>query len=240
MIGSDDVLALPFFGFETREGAYEAVADALTASVLEAHETGRRARIALSGGSSPAPAYTVFASRELDWSRVDIALVDDRWVDLDDTGSNEAMVRHVFQAADGVTIYGMKTSTPTPFVAETEVDVAYSALRPFDAIVMGMGPDAHTASWFSGSPQLGACIDRDNPRTVLGVDASAAAVASPYPLRMTMTLPPVSEAQQIVFLLFGDDKKQVLSQALATDVTQAPINAIIEAATEQCLVIWAL
>lgn len=236
---SDSTQDIALFAFEARSGSHDALANALAASVTAALNAGRRARIALSGGTSPAPAYAAFAKMDLDWSQVDIALVDDRWVDLEDAGSNEAMVRQVFGDAVGVRIFGMKTSHETPFVGESEREPVYAALRPFDAVVLGMGPDAHTASWFAGSPQLGDCLNAQTERTVIGIDASAAPVSGDYPLRMTMTLPPVSEAAQVILLMYGTDKKQILSQALDTPVTQAPIRAAIEACGERLVVFWA-
>ena len=234
-----DIHELALFTFESRSSIEDAVATALSASTKAAHKAGRRARIGLSGGSSPAPAYRNFASMDLDWSRVDIALVDDRWVDLDDGGSNEAMVRDAFKAATGVTIYGMKTPHGTPFAAQSILDTTYAALRPFDSIVLGMGPDAHTASWFSGSPQLASCLSAHSSQTVIGVDASAASVSGAYPLRMTLTLPPIAEVEQIILLIYGDDKKQVLTNALNTPVTEAPIRAVVEACGERLVVFWA-
>jgi 6-phosphogluconolactonase len=232
-------LELPLFAFEDRQSACLATANALAAFAQAALDEGRRARIALSGGSSPAPAYRAFAEMDLDWSQIDIALVDDRWVGADEAGSNEAMIRDAFAAAQEVTLFSMKTPHATPFEGEASLDPIYKGLRPFDAVVLGMGPDAHTASWFSGSPQLGACLAYDTDQTILGVDARAAPVAAPYPLRMTMTLPPIAEASQIVVLLFGADKKHVLAQALDTDVTQAPIRAVLEASGERVVVFWA-
>jgi 6-phosphogluconolactonase len=229
----------PFLSFPSRPAAEEALAAALEAGVRDAHSEGRRARIALSGGSSPEPAYRAFAAKQLDWSKVDIALVDDRWVDVDQAGSNQAMIQRAFASATGVTIFGMKLPTSNPKLAEAELDGVYRALRPFDAIVLGMGPDAHTASWFPASPDLAACLDPQGPATVLGIDASLAPVAAPYPERMTVTLPVVSEAQQILILLFGADKKQILQQALDMSVTNAPIKAVIDATGARCVALWA-
>jgi 6-phosphogluconolactonase len=234
-----DTQELALFAFDDRAGAENALGTALAASVKAALEEGRRARIALSGGSSPAPAYAKFAAMELDWSSVDIALVDDRWVDLDSVGSNEAMVREAFKDAKGVTIFGMKTPHTTPFEAQATLDPTYAALTPFDAIVLGMGPDAHTASWFPGSPQLAQCLNANAPETVMGVDASAAPVSGAYPLRMTLTLPPIAQAEQVILLLYGDDKKQVLVNALNTPVMQAPIKAALEACDDRLVVFWA-
>ncbi len=234
-----DTLELPLFRFEDRKSACNATADALAVYAQNAITEGRRARIALSGGSSPAPAYQAFAAMDLDWHQVDIALVDDRWVDLADAGSNEAMIKRAFEPAVGVTIHSMKTAHLMPFEGQATLEPVYAALRPFDAIVLGMGPDAHTASWFAGSPQLGACLSYDTAQTLMAVDASNAPVAMPYPLRMTMTLPPIAQAGQLILLLFGEDKKQVLADALNTDVTQAPIKAVLEACGDRCVVFWA-
>ena len=230
---------IPFLSFPSRSAAEEALAAALEAGVRDAHADGRRARIALSGGSSPELAYRAFAAKDLDWSKVDIALVDDRWVDLDQAGSNQAMIERAFASATGITIFGMKLPNASPKLAEAELDGVYRALRPFDVIVLGMGPDAHTASWFPASPDLAACLDSQGSATVLGVDASLAPVAAPYPERMTVTLPVVSEAQQILILLFGADKKQILQQALEAPVTNAPIKAVIEASGAKCIALWA-
>jgi 6-phosphogluconolactonase len=234
-----DTLELPFFAFEDREQACQATADGLAAFTIAALNDGRRARIALSGGSSPAPAYQAFAQMELDWSRVDIALVDDRWVDLDNAGSNEAMIRKAFEPAIDVTIHSLQTGDATPFEGQSRIESIYSRLRPFDAVVLGMGPDAHTASWFPGSPQLEECLTLASSKTVMGVDASNAPVAAPYPLRMTMTLPSVVQATQVVLLIFGDDKKQILANALDTNVTQTPIKAVLEACGDRVVVFWA-
>ena len=230
---------LPLLGFPSRAAAEQALADALEAGVRDAHAQGRRARIAVSGGSSPEPAYRAFAAKDLDWSKVDIALVDDRWVDVDQPGSNQAMIERAFAKATGVTVFAMKRPTASPKQAEAELDEVYRALRPFDAVVLGMGPDAHTASWFPASPDLAACLDLQSPATVLGVDASLAPVAAPYPARMTLTLPVVSEANQVLILLFGADKKQILQQALEAPVTIAPIRAVMEATRTRCIALWA-
>lgn len=230
---------LPILAFPDRRSAEISLADALAASVTAAHGEGRRARIALSGGSSPAPAYARFASMDLDWSRIDIALVDDRWVDANCAGSNEAMIRTAFGPATGVTIIGMKTQDETPFAAEAGLDPVYAALRPFDSVVLGMGADAHTASWFSGSPQLANCLSPDGSATVLGVDASTAPVAAQFPLRMTLTLPAIAQCDQVIVLLFGDEKKQVLIEALDAPAMKAPIKAVVEACDDRCIVFWA-
>jgi 6-phosphogluconolactonase len=229
---------------DSREDAGQALASHLATIICAALATGRRARIALSGGSSPEPAYRALARTELDWSRVDIALVDERWVDPDSDGSNEAMVRRAFEQAHGVTIHGMKGPLPDPRGAAAEaLDPIYASLRPFDAIVLGMGPDLHTASWFEGSPELAACLDRSTHASVLGVEVSKAPVGAAFPLRMTITLPVVEECPDVSLLMFGQDKIELLERRLeapaAASVTIAPIQAAMAVLQDRFAVYWA-
>ena len=74
-----DVIEFPIFRFDSRAEASAAAAEGLAAAIAAAHAQGRRARIALSGGTSPGPCYEALAKKPLDWTGVDVALVDDRW-----------------------------------------------------------------------------------------------------------------------------------------------------------------
>lgn len=231
--------AFALFKFDSRAEASEALADALAVAAVAALAAGRRARLALSGGSTPGSCYRALAGRDLDWSRVDLALVDDRWVDEDNPGSNCALLRQCFAAATGATVHPMKIGQTGAREAAVALDSAYAALRPFDALVLGMGPDAHTASWFPGSPDLESALDPDTPATVAAIDASMAPVAAPYPWRMSLTLPPVAEVPMVAMLLFGADKRAVLEEALSRDILDAPVRAIVEAAGERFVVFHA-
>jgi 6-phosphogluconolactonase len=226
----------PVLSFETREAAALSLADALEVAARAALDAGRRARLALSGGTTPEGAYRALAARDLDWSRVDLALVDERWVDADDPASNEGLLRRAFAAARAVTIHPMKTAHATPAEAVATLDAPYARLRPFDAVALGMGPDAHCASWFPGGIGLAAALDPAGAATVAAIDAQAAPVSGAHPLRMTLTLPPVAEAGMVALLIFGDDKLATLEAALGRPHLDAPIRAAVEAAQERFMV----
>lgn len=229
---------VPFFSFASHKEANIALANALYAAVSAAHHEGRRARIALSGGSTPEPAYREFASRDIDWEKVDIALVDERWVELENDGSNEKMLRRAF-ASTKANVIAMKNSASTPFEGAAELDKIYAKLRPFDAIVLGMGNDAHTASWFTHSNGLDKILDKNCEQTVAGIDASHSEVGKAFPLRMTMTLPPIATAKMVLLLIFGEEKKQVLNSALIGEAELAPIKNARDAAQDSFVVFWA-
>lgn len=228
---------VPFFVFRARNLANEALANALFAAAQSAILEGRRARIALSGGSTPEPAYKEFASRNLDWEKVDIALVDERWVDIDDDGSNEKMLRRAFSGTKA-NIISMKNGAKTPFLGVAEVEKIYSTLRPFDAIVLGMGNDAHTASWFPNSEGLAQILDANCPQSVAAIDASQSDVGKAYPLRITLTLPPIKEAKMVLLLIFGEEKREVLNSALIGEAELVPIKIAHIAAQDSFVAFW--
>ena len=229
---------VPFFSFASKSEANIALANALFAAASAALHEGRRARIALSGGSTPEPAYKEFASRDLDWEKVDIALVDERWVDVDNDGSNEKMLRRAFSGSNA-NIIGMKNDAATPFAGAAELEKIYAKLAPFDAIVLGMGNDAHTASWFKDADGLEEILSQNCKQTVAGIDASHSEVGKAFPLRMTMTLEPVAKAKMVLLLIFGEEKKQVLNSALIGEVEEAPIKFARDAAQDSFVVFWA-
>lgn len=231
--------ATPLLSLTSREHLAGAVADVL-AGVIEAALARRpRASIALSGGGTPGPAYRLLAGRALDWSRVDIALVDERWVAPDAPGSNEALVRDAFAAAAGVTVHPMWRGTETVHgdVRAAQADLAQ--LRPFDAVLLGMGADAHTASWFPGAAGLDAALDPATPDTIAVIDATGCPGAQGWPVRITLTLPPVAEAGWVGLMLSGADKRAVLDAALAAPPAVAPVRAALESAAPRAVVFWA-
>lgn len=225
--------------FESKEGAYQAIASALESAAINGITKRKHANIALSGGSTPEPAYVDFAKRNLDWSNVSIALVDDRWVDNDNEGSNEAMLHRAFESAKGVKIIGMKNNAATPEEGCEILEPIYKNMRPFDAIILGMGNDAHTASWFSGANHLEDILRNDCAQTIAAIDASHSVVGGKYPQRMTLTLPPIAESEMVILLIFGQEKLKVFEQSVTGDARSAPIKAAIDAASCGLMVFWA-
>ena len=153
------------------------------------------ANVALSGGSSPRPAYTAAASA--DWSQTMVWFVDDRAVPPGDPRSNYDLV--------------METLDP-PNVRRIEAELgAEAAAERYDALlegvqldlaVLGMGPDGHTASLFPGRPEL----DVTDRRVVAVPEAGM----EPYVPRVTMTFPMLASARRRIFLVTGADKRDRL------------------------------
>ncbi len=219
--------------FVNRAAAAQACAAALAEAAQTALSEGRRARLALSGGSSPEPAYQRFAQADLDWSRVDLALADERWVEPSDPGSNEGLLRRCFGTV-GATIAPMKTEHASPSQASDAVSEAYARLIPFDALLLGMGTDGHTLSWFPGAQGLQAAMDAGQDRWVAPIYADYAA-NSGHPWRMTLTAPAIARARALILLIQGAEKRAAFERGLA--LGDVPIAAALKLSRNP-LVLW--
>ena len=110
-----------------------------------------QATLVLSGGSSPIDLFERLALIELDWSRVTVLPSDERWVATDQPESNEAALREhlLYGPGNAARLFGLYRDKGTPDDATSQLDAELRQLpRPFDAVVLGMGEDGHTASLF--------------------------------------------------------------------------------------------
>lgn len=199
----------------------EATAARLVARIDAA---GGAARICLTGGSTPRTLYSLLATppwrKRIAWSGVQWFIGDDRFVSPDDPLSNMGAARTLFlnRCAAPDTVHAMPTGNASPDDSarayEAMLRSAYGAdrldpERPlFDAVLMGVGPDGHTASLFPGAPTLAETV-----RWVVGV--SEAGVA-PFVPRVTLTLPVLNACREMLVLVSGADKRAVLNR-LAID-----------------------
>ncbi|GGF65507.1 6-phosphogluconolactonase [Azorhizobium oxalatiphilum] len=219
----------------------EALARALAAHVAEALRrriaSDGAASLAVSGGRTPIRFFEALSGAPLDWDKITVTLVDERWVPETSERSNAALVRrHLLQgpaaAAHFVPLY---TGDATP---EDGLEDAHAAMamvpRPFAAVVLGMGDDAHTASFFPGAPTLYAAID---PRTDADLVAVHAATAGEP--RITFTIRPLIGADALFLHIEGPHKRMVLDAAREPgDALERPIRAILLHSPRPLDVLW--
>jgi 6-phosphogluconolactonase len=221
--------APPLREFPDRDALVRALTDVCRDAVVAAVEARGRANVALSGGSTPAPLYRALAAEAIDWCRVTLALVDERWVAPDHEASNERLARESFATAlaAGATLATMNTTAASADEALGEVEARYRRLRPFDLIVLGMGVDGHAASWFPAAQGLAQALDPADGETVAAVRAVGSAVAGAYVERMTLTRPAVAEARRGVLMLVGAEKRDAWARAAAPGPEAAmPVRAL--------------
>ncbi len=221
--------------FESRDALMSAAAERMARALRAGIAARGTACVALSGGATPAPAYARLAATPLYWPKIMLALVDERFVSLDDEGSNEALVRRTMADAfsAGADFNPMFAALPTVGEAADLSDVVYRDLT-IDAALMGMGEDGHTASWFPGVPMLGNALDLDNPRAVMALHAPQAAGS---PDRLTLTRSAVARAGVVILLVTGDEKRARLERALQHN--DAPVSALFAPNMPAPEVLWA-
>ena len=155
-------------------------------------------RIALTGGASVGAVYERLAEHELDWPAWHVWWSDERDVPPDDALSNERLARETLLS---------KVAVP-----ESQIHPLRSTDVPlperFDLVLLGIGPDGHTASLFPGRPELEAT------EPVLYVPEAG---LEPYVPRYTFSLPLINSAPTVAFLVGGEQKRDILARVLAGD-----------------------
>ena len=195
------------------------------------------ASLVVSGGKSPIKMFELLRAESLDWSRVCVALADERWVDPTDPDSNEKLVRDVLLKgpAEAARFIGLKNGAPTPDLGAVSAWETFARVpRPFDAVVLGMGDDGHTASLFPRSPNLPSAI---NPSAVAGCVGMWSPVA-PHP-RLSLNLSALLDSRRIVLLITGAQKWNTFSAASAEGPVQdMPIRAVLRQHRTPVEVMW--
>lgn len=212
----------------------EHIAAALSASIAEQG----RASLVVSGGSTPVPLFARLSELDIPWQHVVITLADERWVEPSSPDSNEQLVRkHLLKnrAADAVFI-GLKNTAATAEEGEMICERHLQSIpRPFTAVILGMGNDGHTASLFPGAAQLAQATDMHCGKLCTALKPQTA----PHE-RMSLTLPALLDAREIILHLNGPDKKAVLEKALAAGPPEAmPIRFILQQQEVPVVVYWA-
>lgn len=208
---------------------------AIIAMLRQALMTRGCATLMVSGGSSPKPLYEKLSKADLDWSNVTISLVDERWVDLGQPGSNEDFIRqHLIQnKAKRAKFYGLKTKHETVEGGLKEAEARFSkAGRPFDICVMGMGSDSHTASWFPNSTGLKKALAPNNENILCSITAEKSTVTGEHLNRISVTLNSVLYSHAIVLFIPGTEKRNVFEAASEKPLFDAPVKALLRAGSK--------
>jgi 6-phosphogluconolactonase len=181
--------------------------------------------------------FELLRARSLDWSRVCIALADERWVDPSDAASNERLVREVLlqDRAAAARFLGLKNGAPSPDLGAVSAWETFARVpRPFDAMVLGMGDDGHTASLFPRSPNLASAL---NPAAVAGCVGMWSPVA-PHP-RLSLNLTALLDSRRIAILITGEAKWRTYVAACAPGaVEDMPVRAVLRQTRTPVSVMW--
>ena len=205
-----------------------ALAEAAAAATAERLRTalGERGRAALvaTGGRSPGPVYDRLTGARLDWARVVVTLSDERCVGDDDPASNARLVRERLLVGPAARAH-LLPLWPEPDPA------AIAALRPFDAVLLGMGEDGHIASLIPGDPGLEAGLTEAGPTRPV-----PAGLGKPPLARITLTLPALLDSRAIFVLIAGEAKRRVVERAMAGE--DLPVGRLLSQARAPVRILW--
>jgi 6-phosphogluconolactonase len=204
--------------FQDSAAIAEAAAHQFVALAQRSVETTGRFSVALAGGTTPMAMYALLAQPpfrdQVPWSHLHLFWSDERYVPPDDSESNFRMVRealldHIAIPAANIYLIPTVGSTVegTAESYEETIKAFFDGAPPrFDLILLGVGPDGHTASLFPGFPE----VVRPSGRLVAAVHNSP----KPPPDRITFTLPLINAAMNVMVLANGVEKATAVRNAL--------------------------
>ena len=210
-----------FRAFATRAEASTALADTLAACLGEAVRAQGHARLVVSGGTSPAAMFRELREKDLPWASITVVPSDERDVPADHADRNDAMIRRELLAGPAA---GARL---LPLIPPGELP------DRFDAVVLGMGADGHTASLFPGSPDLPGALASDQPLAELDVPQLNMR-------RVSLTPSALLNTGRLFLLIFGDDKRRVFEEAQrGHDIEAMPVRVLLEQGRAPLAVYWA-
>lgn len=201
--------------FDNRVALAKALADRVARGLSRAISRQGSAVLAVSGGSTPALFFEHLSHENISWEKVTITLVDERQVDEQSPRSNAALVKR------GLLQNHAAAARFVPLFQNQQA----AATLALDVVVLGMGEDGHTASFFPEGNNLAAALDKNNKANIIAMEAPGAGEP-----RLTFTLTALSKAKVLCLHIEGEKKHDVLEAAIAgTDAMAMPIRAVLTA-----------
>jgi 6-phosphogluconolactonase len=198
-----------------------AVAEAVAERLRRAVERG--GSVVLTGGKTPEQAYERAAVLAPDWSRVELWWGDERCVPPDDENSNYRMAKRALldrlQRPPAVVHRIPGEAGKEAGADEYEAELGDTEL---DLLLLGIGPDGHVASLFPGKPSLDV-----TDRRVIGSEPGL----EPWVDRVTLTLPALRAANEILFVVSGDAKADAVRRAFAAEPSPETPASLVRAAS---------
>lgn len=222
--------------FRDKQALADSLADQVAADLAAAVKSRGAATLAVSGGSTPARFFAALSSRDaVQWDRVTVTLVDERWVYETSERSNARLVKATLlqgraASARFVPLYQGGATPDAAAIART--NAALAAMGPLDVAILGMGNDGHTASFFPGGDTLAEALTADGPAIAI----NAPGAGEP---RVTLTLKRLLAARALYLHIEGEEKVETLERAEAEGPVEAmPVRAVLRQTQTPLTIFW--
>ena len=224
----------PIEAFADRAALAEAASGLIADRLARAIKARGRAGLIATGGSTPAETYRRLAKAALDWSKVAVALTDERWVQPTSPDSNERMLRETLLTGPAAAAHFVPlwSQAQDPEAAARAAEPDIRALEPFDVVLLGMGEDGHVASLFPGSQALEVGLDPGARRLCIGVPDG---LPAPPQARISLTLPALMHGLVLV-LVTGQAKRRTLEAALGG--ADLPVRRVLGHPRAEVRILW--
>ncbi len=203
--------------FADRERLAWHLASDVAAALRRLVETNGRATLAVSGGETPKLFFEKLSHMGIPWQAVTVTLVDERQVPETSQRSNAGLVRaHLLRDKAAAARFVPLHDNP-----------AAAELEPLDIVILGMGNDGHTASFFPGGDNLATALDPETKRRIVTMTAPGAGEP-----RLTFTLPVLTDTGYLALHIEGAEKRKVLDMALKDGPAEVmPVRAVLRSKT---------
>ncbi|MBP6300334.1 MAG: 6-phosphogluconolactonase [Arenimonas sp.] len=193
--------------------------------------------IGLAGGSTPMAAYAEWAEAQLPWSNIELTLIDERFVPLSDSQSNEHHIAKAFSAIQKQLAgwhglyHDVENIEQCAALANQELQVLNHAM---DIVVIGMGADGHIASLFIESADYISAMDTHNTEVVLPIRFN-----QPQKIdRLSFSLAELLKAKKAMICITGDEKRAVIEQSMRDSQSPYAMTQFLNAYQNPVEIFW--
>ena len=208
--------------FENKKNLESSLLLKISTCISDAIKKYGDARFLLSGGSTPMNLYSLLSEETIEWEKVKIGLVDERFVPIENLFNNETQIKNnlLKNSAKFATIFGMVYNYENEILNLKMVNQQYKTFfERIDFTILGMGEDGHTASLFPGDKESEELMNTSN----IGI-FSTKSPSFPYN-RITCSKELIAKSNYIALFISGETKFNVLKNSIET---QVPISYFVK------------
>jgi len=208
--------------FENKKNLESSLLLKISTCISDAIKKYGDARFLLSGGSTPMNLYSLLSEETIEWEKVKIGLVDERFVPKENLFNNETQIKNnlLKNSAKFATIFGMVYNYENEMLNLKMVNQQYKTFfERIDFTILGMGEDGHTASLFPGDKESEELMNTSN----IGI-FSTKSPSFPYN-RITCSKELIAKSNYIALFINGETKFNVLKNSIET---QVPISYFVK------------